>query len=57
MFRKINTLADKNFHLEDSDDEEMVITPSSSKFRNTISTLPSGDSLFAMFESGFAKES
>ena len=55
MFKKINTLKSKNFDLEDSDDEETVISSDvNSKFRNTFSTF-SETSFFSLLEKGFVK--
>ena len=42
MFKKINTLDDKNFDLEDSDDDEKVLSPDTSRFRSTFSTFSTG---------------
>ena len=56
IFKKINTLESKNFHLEDSDDEDSIVSPEVNRFRQTFSTFQSGISLFAMAEKEFCRD-
>lgn len=57
IFKKINTLQSKNFHLEDSDDEDSIVSPEANRFRQTFSAFQSGISLFAMVEKEFCRDS